>query len=903
MSIPQQMNHTMRHTGRIVFLLFFITMLGMFRAPGVMAQQAGTYEEAITKGNQLLKQKKYLDAKAYFQMALRFKVHDPVATQKIIEVVKALKAGESRAEAYYNVIDMADNYYDKDMLELALKSYKKALTIVPDDSYALGRIKEIHRQQTVEKEKLSRYNQLMKSGNSLLSQNLFNQAIAAFEKAQNLFPNKPLASDKLVFTRQMQHNFLNRQKHALKEIEAARRYLLIKNYADALRHYQQADSLVPGNLMVIKKINELKPEARKQIAYNKVANEADRLYIAKNFMAARLKYQDAQKLWPENSYPAEMISKVDEQLTEQRKNLEQNYRIAVAQADSLFKRHEMENARAQYNLALNLKPAENYPKQQLSAIKKWFAIQQQQLQANYHAVIRSADSLFDKGAFLAAQEKYKLALKTRPKDPYPKQKLSEIDKQLAAIAKQNELNAQYQALIAEAKKLQAAGHFELAIKKFRQAQEMKGTDAFSAAQIAKIKQLLADLQKQKERDANFAKQIVLGQRLFQQKQLEEAKKAFANALAIKPEEAFPAKRIHVIDSLIQQKIRLAQIEKVYQTALQQGKQFYSQKQYEKALVSFKKANGLKPGDTYSGKMIQSIETTLASIARARALQQAYAESNTKAGQLLKEQKYELAKAQYQNSLTIKPDETYPKKQIADINTILVRLAKERNQRYAAALSKADNLYNSRLYRKAVALYEEAASIKPDEPYPGEQISACNTFIAQIVAQQTQKYKLAIKEADRLYAEKVYDKAVKAYKKAEKAKPDETYPAEMIKKITDYITKNAIVDLIKEKTLIPASKTLKMNFKALPVNVRKSNYVYVKAHNVDGKSFRVIFTYGKDKSKNGGFVVQVPAGKTDQDFIIRVGIQYKWFSDDNNWLSIYPENNPIEISLVRISKSD
>jgi tetratricopeptide (TPR) repeat protein len=897
------MNHTMSRMGKYVFSLLLIMMLGLFLPSNVRAQQVKTYKEAITKGNQLLKQKKYINAKAYYQMALRYREQDPYATQKIIDIVKVLKAGESREEAYYNVIDKADGYYDKDMLAEALKSYQKALTIISGDSYALGRIKEIHRQQTVERGRLIAYNRFMQAGDSLLSQNLFNRAITAFEKAQNLFPNKSMASDKLVLARQMQHNYLNRKKRAQKAIETAGRYLLIKNYADALRYYKLADSLMPGNPVVIKRIYQLKPKARTQIAYNRIANAADRLYIAKNYMAARGRYQEAQKLWPENSYPAEMISKVDGQLTEQRKHLEQNYRTAVAQADSLFKIREMENARAEYNLALNLKPNESYPQQQLTAIKAWFIRQQQQLQTNYHSVIRSADSLFDKGAYPAAQEKYEQALKTRSNDPYPKQKLSEIDKRLAAIAKQAELDAQYQSLIAEARKLQAAGHFELAINKFRQALGLKGTDAFSASQIAKINRILAQMQKQKEQDANFAKQIVLGQRLLQQKQLEEAKKAFANALAIKPEETLPARRIHLIDSLIQQKIHRVQIEKEYQAAVQQGKQLYGQKQYENALVSFKKAKSLKPEDTYSGKMIQSIETTLAVIARAKALQQAYVESNTQASQLLKEQKYELAKAQYQNSLTLKPDESFPKKQIADINTILVRLAKERDQRYASALSRADNLYNSRNYQKAVALYEEAASIKPGEPYPGEQITACKTFIVQIVAEQTQNYKLAIVEADKLYTAKVFDKAIKAYKKAEKAKPDETYPAEMIKKIVDYIQKNAIVDLIKEKTLIPAGETRKLSFKALPINVRKSNYVYVKARNVDGKSFRIIFTYGRDKSKNGGFVVQVPSGKANRDFIIRVGIQYKWFSDDNNWLSIYPENNPIEISLVRISKSD
>ncbi len=893
----------MHRTARFTFSLFVILLAGLLAAPAVSAQQAKTYEEAMAKGNQLLRQKKYFDAKAYFQMALRFKVHDQAAKQKIEAIVQKLKAGESKEEAYYNVIDQADDYYNKDLLDLALKSYRKALTIIPDDKYAKGRIQDILRQQTLEKKKLLQYNRLMKKGDSLLAQNLYREAITTYEEAQNLFPTKPLASDKVLLARQLQHKYLNRLKLAQKEVEMAGRYLLIRNYAEALAHYKTADSLVPGNPEVIKRINQLEPKARQQTAYKKVADEADRLYIAKNYMAAREKYQEAQKIWPEKNYPAEMISKVDEQLADQRQHLEQNYRTAIAQADSLFKLQEMKNARAQYNLALNLKPDAVYPQKQLKAIDSWFKKQQQLLQANYRKVIHSADSLFDLKAYEAAREKYSLAQKTRPGDPYPAKRLKEIDDRLAALAKQKEIEAQYQTLVKEARQLQAAGHFDLAISKYRDAQALKNTDKFCSQQIEKIKQQLAELQKQKERDNQYAKQIILGERLLQQKQLAEAKKAYENAESIKPHEALPKQKIHVIDSLIQARIHQAQIEKEYQAALKEGKSLYAQKQYEEALAQFKKAKELKPFDTYSGKMIQSIKTTLAAIARAKALQEAYDQSNAKAEQLLKEQKYELAKAQYQNSLTLKPDETYPKKQIGEINTILAKLAKEREQRYAAALSKADNLFNSRSYRKALKQYEVAASIKPEEPYPHQQVTACNTYIAQIVAEETTRYNQAIAEADKLYKAKAFDKAVKAYKKAKAAKPDETYPDKMIQEIADYIRKNAIVDLIKTKTLIPANQSKRLTFKALPINVRKSNYIYVKAHNVTGKPFRIIFTYGKGGGKNGGFFVQVPPGKKDQDFIIRVGIQYKWFSDDNDWLSIYPENNPVEISLVRISKSD
>jgi hypothetical protein len=66
---------------------------------------------------------------------------------------------------------------------------------------------------------------------------------------------------------------------------------------------------------------------------------------------------------------------------------------------------------------------------------------------------------------------------------------------------------------------------------------------------------------------------------------------------------------------------------------------------------------------------------------------------------------------------------------------------------------------------------------------------------------------------------------------------------------------------------------------------------------------MIFSYGGDNGKNGGFVVQVPNDAGINDFIIRVGNQYKWFAEDNNWMSIYSQNGDIEISIVRITTSN
>ena len=59
--------------------------------------------------------------------------------------------------------------------------------------------------------------------------------------------------------------------------------------------------------------------------------------------------------------------------------------------------------------------------------------------------------------------------------------------------------------------------------------------------------------------------------------------------------------------------------------------------------------------------------------------------------------------------------------------------------------------------------------------------------------------------------------------------------------------------------------------------------------------------GSKKGKNGGFVIQVNEGEEFNDYIVRVGNQYKWFAEDNNWFTLHPENGDVEISMLRISK--
>ncbi len=166
-----------------------------------------------------------------------------------------------------------------------------------------------------------------------------------------------------------------------------------------------------------------------------------------------------------------------------------------------------------------------------------------------------------------------------------------------------------------------------------------------------------------------------------------------------------------------------------------------------------------------------------------------------------------------------------------------------------------------------------------------------------------EYKVAIAEADKYFNQKIYDKAIDRYLVAFKLLPNEAYPMGQVNAIKKIINDNAIVDINLETILIPQDTDKRFSFVPMPVNVRKENYILIKANNPVARDFKMLISYGSGGAKNGGFAIKIPESDEPQEYIIRISAQYKWFSEENNWLSIYPEGGDLEVSLIRISKSN
>lgn len=886
----------------IIFLLITLVAVLGFHSK-LSAQTATTYDQAIKLADKDYASGNLMDAKAYYQMALKFKQNDAYAKKKIDDIISKLSHKMDAEDAYYDIVDKADIYFDQQEFDKAIKYYRDALKVIPDDDYAKNQIKKILKMQELAKNKMLDYKKYMAEGNSKLQQNKFDEAIDAYASAQKLFPGNNEPAEKISAAKQMKAEYENRMAQFNKLTQEAGRYLLIKKYSNALKLYQKAQKLFPEKEDVAAKIKEITPKAKTQLEYDEKVAAADEFYINKNFGAAKAAYSEAAKLWPDNTYPTEMISKIDDQLALQRKDLDKNYLKSIASADSLFNLKNYEPALAEYNMALSLKPNEQYPKSKIEAINSIYAKQKQELKAQYSSIVSKADSLFAALLLDDAKQQYELALSIRPEDNYPKEQIKAIEAKAGELAAARKVKDHYDAVVAEAERLYKEGHFELAINKYKEAQVIESTADYPQKRIDEINMILANAAKAKKINESYSRQITLGTRLKQEKNYEEARKAFVAALQLKPNEQTPKDQIAEIDRIVLDREKKAAIDAKYNSVMKSADSLFALKEYQSAKLKYQQAALIKPDETEPNLRITKTEAIIANIENEAKLKKSYDAAILSADDYFANNRFDEAKVNYQKALTFKPDEKYPKDQISVIDKKLAEIAAENSRKFKETVVKADNFFDQAKYQDALLQYKIASGFKPDDKHCQTRIKACNTEIEEMMRKIKDKYNLAIADADRLYASKIFDKAIKAYRRAELIKPDDTYPEQMISKITKFIEENSIVDIINSETVINEGETKKFTFEPVRINVRKYNYILVRATNLDGGNVKLLFTYGSDNGKNGGFVINMVKEVSSNDYLIRVGNQYKWFSEDNNWITVLPQNGNVKIDLIRISKTN
>jgi tetratricopeptide (TPR) repeat protein len=773
------------------------------------------FDVAVASADKLFAAGEYEKARVEYENAGKLLPGDPYPKNKINEIIKIQVDNKVKGEEYAAAIARADKFYNVKSYQDALLDYKKASAIKIEEKYPQDRITELTALIAAQKAKDDAYNKAIALADQAFKAIQYKDAFKSYKDALAVKPEQAYPKEKIKEIEAILARITNAQADYDKYVALADSFYIDKKYFKARENYVMASSAKPAEAYpreMISKADKMLTGQEAAMAkaleeqYSTTVAGADKLLAEKSFEQARAEYQKASNLKPVEQFPKDKIREIDNLLANLLKDKESQYQAAIAGGDMAFGNKVYELSRSEYQNALKIKPNEAYPKTRIAEIEKLMAADAQQKAADskYANSIGKADSLFIIKEYLPAKNEFQKASNMKPAEVYPKNRINEINGILANMDKQKALDIQYAAVIAKADKLLADKSYTPAKTEYGNASTLKPLENYPKEKIAEIDKILAGLAVLKALDEQYTLAIAAADKQFFLKKYDDARILYQDALAVKAEEKYPKDKIAEIDKILLALAANKSLEEDYLSVIAMADKYFAAKSYEQAKSEYTGASALKPAEQYPKTKIAEIDAIFAAAARQKALEEQYANAILEADKLLGEKSYEPALARYQGALEIKPGEEYPKGKVAEIKQIMAGLEKLKSMeaQYKGAIEQADKLLAEKSYVSARAVYVNASAIKPEERYPQEKIASIDKTLADVAAAKAldDKYALLVANADKLLSAKSYDDARAQYQAAAGVKPAETYPAGKIAEIDKILADIAAAKSLDENYL-------------------------------------------------------------------------------------------------------
>ncbi len=872
----------------------------------LQAQNTESYESLMRTGEAKYAAKDYISAKTYFELALKQKANDSSAKQKLTETLQKIQEDGARQAVFYSHLDNGDALLGQQKYAEALVEYNKALEVFPDDKYVTSQAETVKAVLKERQDKLDAFNLAMEQGENLLAGDNFDAAILQFENAIGIFPDDKLPKERLAEAKKQKGLYNDKMAHFNKLIEEANNLTRRKNYDEAIAKLNQAKEIFPDDKQINTLMQSILASKNQNDRYNTIIAEADRQYENKSYKEAKASYQNALTVIPDDAYANDMIQRINQVFESPEYLAQENYNKAVARGVELEAQSQYAIALDAFNEALGFKPGDEFATQKISAINEILQLQAQQaeLDARFNELMASGEQAEKNKELQQALNFYVDAANLKPDNTAVQNKINAIRGQLQALA---DAESSYNDAIAQGDKLFNGKQYEQAITAYNNALSIKPEETYPQQQIEAARQGIAELAalaEQQAKDDRYNEAIAQGDKLFNGKQYEQAITAYNGALSIKPEETYPQQQIEAARQGIAELAAQQDLDDSYNSAIADADNLFNSQQYEQAIAGYRNALTIKPGESYPQQQITAAENKMNELALEAEKQAQIQSLLAEADALYNELNYEGAKVKYQEVLTLDHSNVPATEKVREIDSYFARIAAENQQKYDDAIRAADQYFNAQDYGKAIGQYQAALSSKPGDTYASERIATAQQLDSERIATLKTQYNTFIKEGDAQFKAKALDKAVENYTKAEELNLGETYPSEMIARISRIIEENKLYELNSEPFTLVANNAQRYTFNPIDIASRRSNYVIVKIRNLNpGKNFPMIVSFGGASGKNGGFVLPISSSELEKTYIFRIGSQYKWFSEDNTWIEFISEKENVEIGLVQISRSN
>lgn len=728
------------------------------------------YQQKLAEANQAYQLQKYEQALQLFTEANQILPEGVEAQQKIDEINDILTYQAEISSQYQKAKAKGDAAFAAGKFDEAMKAYKEAIDINPDETYPKTRIREIQALYADESSRQQRYKSLINEGDNYLKSGEIEKAYQLFSDALLLKPNDSYGSSKIKSLQPRIDQLVKNRRSYEQLIHQAAELEKNGEFTKAIQTYQSASKLLPDSTYPQEQIAILtqKFNEQKQIAihFEELLKQADQYIVAKNYSQARSFLQQASELQPNNAQVRAKLAQIDELETNFRQ-LQANYQQAIQKADNLLANKMYNDALVLYQGAIKLKPDETYPKTKIQEIEDLFK-QQQAIRNAFDEKLVQADRLLKNNQFAKAKEVLQSALEIFPNDKRALDRIHSIDSTLLV---QKSIDEQFEMLLARAGEAENQKDYEQAEKLYREALALKPNHALTSQKIEESSRIRQDIAL---KEAKYAQTLARGDRYLSEKQYENASKAYAEAIQLKANDLLASRKKAQSDSLlIVEQNRL----KLYSQTLSEAQNFFESKQYDSALVYYRQVLKIQPNDKAASARISEIENILGNLRQKR---ETY-ESNIKlADQYLATGDLKNALAAYQNALKIYPDEKYPQQKVEEIQLQLEQKAAiEAN--YRQTIVQANQLAKEGKWQQAKLEYQKAQAINPNEVYPSQKVQQMDSLILA-KAEKEKSFNDYVARGNEAFDAQDLDKALGFYQQASQLMPGNPYPQSRIEQI-------------------------------------------------------------------------------------------------------------------------
>ncbi|MCB0766068.1 MAG: hypothetical protein KDB95_02545 [Flavobacteriales bacterium] len=376
--------------------------------------------------------------------------------------------------------------------------------------------------------------------------------------------------------------------------------------------------------------------------------------------------------------------------------------------------------------------------------------------------------------------------------------------------REGDAEAKYNKLMQDGTNAMTSSDFKKAVDAFNGALAVKPGDAVATAKLSDAKMRLDALDADKKRKEEYAALIKEADGLMGKKDYAGAKGKYNAALGIQ-DEAYPKQKLREIDVILadlekraEEEKKAKELQEKYQAAIAAADAALKAGNWDQATAKYTDASNLKPEEKYPKDQLALVAAKKAEAEKkaeeerkAKELQEKYQAAITAADAAFKGSEWDDATAKYTEASNLKPEEKYPKDQLAAIlqkkdeaarKAEEERLARELQEKYQAAITAADAAFSSANYDAAEAKYTEASGLIPAEKYPKDQLAAIVKKREELArkAEEDRKakeldaqYQAAIAAADAAFGKESWDEASAKYTEASGLKPAEKYPKDQL----------------------------------------------------------------------------------------------------------------------------